>query len=164
MLRASVLTLLAALGAGCGDINFFESISPGTAPNQCGNATTRATITGVEISDGDAFSSMARPFAALNEGDTVRIVRGFQGADMLVLSIRVSGLAMDACLPQRTDIFDATGARVSFNAQSISFVPTGGVATNERMFFPGNYTVGTVTIRTTVAGVTLTRTVMAARG
>ncbi len=163
MLRDLLVASCAVAVAGCGDLNFFESFSPGTAPNQCSNAMTRATIAGIELSDADAYGTTPRPFTAINDGDTVRIVRGFQGADMVVLSIRVSGLAMDACLPQRTDILDASGARVSFNAQPILFTPSAGVATNERMFFPGNYTGGALTIRTTIAGVTVTRAVTAVR-
>lgn len=163
MHRLLLLSLGLALSA-CGDESFFAQISAGTAPNQCSNATqTRATITGIELSEGDSMGA-ARPFTALNDGDSVQIVRGFQGADMIVLSIRVTGLAMPACIAQRTDVLDASGNRITVNAQSIQFDPDAGVATNERMFFPGNYVPNTmITVRSTVGGVTVTRNLTVVR-
>ncbi|MFO0560001.1 MAG: hypothetical protein U0269_18450 [Polyangiales bacterium] len=164
MHRLSLFALCLALSA-CGDESFFAQISGGTGPNQCSNATqTRATITGVELSEADAFNGMARPFTALNDGDTLQVVRGFQGADMIVISLRVTGLAMPACIAQRTEVLDASNSRVSINGQSIQFDPDAGVATNERMFFPGNYVSNSmITIRSTVANVTVSRTVRVVR-
>jgi hypothetical protein len=162
MNRFLLFALGAALG-GCGDASFFDTINGGSSPNACSSGATRATVTRVEISESDQYSAMPRPFTALEDGASVTIVRGFQGADMIVLSIRVHGLDAPACLAQRTDVTDAMGARVTTNGQPLMFMPTAGVATNERMFFPGNYQPGSYTITTTVAGVTVTRTVQAVR-
>jgi|LNFM01.1.fsa_nt_gb hypothetical protein len=163
MLMKRFLLALALGLSACGDESFFASISAGSAPNQCSRGDARSTITSVEISESDAYGDTQRPFTAIESGSTVRIVRGLQGADMLVLSIRVNGLSAPACLVHRTDITDATGARVTTVAQPIMFSPTGGVATNERMFFPGEFRSGTFTITATVAGVSVTRTVQAVR-
>lgn len=159
-----LLTALTALAlAGCGDASFFDTINGGSSPNSCSNGATRSTISRIELSESDAFSAMPRPFTALEDGASVTIVRGFQGADMIVLAIRVHGLDAPACLAQRTDVTDSTGARVTTHGQPLLFTPTAGVATNERMFFPGNFQPGSYTITTTVAGVTITRTVQAVR-
>lgn len=163
MNRLLLFTLGALVLGGCGDASFFETINGGSSANACANGATRSTITSVELSESDQLSSMPRPFTALEDGASVTIVRGFQGADMIVLSIRVRGLDAPACLAQRTDVTDSMGARVTTNGQPLMFMPSAGVATNERMFFPGNYQPGSYTITTTVAGVTVTRTVQAVR-
>ncbi len=161
-MNRSMLMVFALALSACGEEGFYALINAGTAPNQCSNANSRAALSGVELSDSAMVMGTTPPFTALTDGASVRIVRGFQGADMFVLSIRVSGLATATCIPQRTDVLDASGNRISFNAQPILFDPVAGVATNGGMYFPGMYYPGsTVTIRTTVGSVTVTRNVRA---
>jgi hypothetical protein len=161
MNRWMLIPLALALAA-CGEEGFYALINAGSAPNQCSNANTRVALSGVELSDGSSLQGMPPTFAALADGASVRVVRGFQGADMFVLSIRVTGLAALSCIPHRTDVLDASGNRISFNAQPLLFDPVAGVATSPGLFFPGTYSPGsTVTIRTTVGSVTLTRSVQA---
>lgn len=161
-MNRSMLMVFALALSACGEEGFYALINAGTAPNQCSNANSRAALSGVELSDGSSLQGMQPTFAALADGASVRIVRGFQGADMFVLSIRVSGLATLTCIPHRTDVLDASGNRISFNAQPLLFDPVAGVATSPGLFFPGMYYPGsTVTIRTTVGSVTVTRNVRA---
>ena len=144
--------------SGCVETGFFDTIaasSPGNSQIGCtsGSRVSPATI---ELGEGSANRADAgAPFAPLAEGDPVHVVRGGQGASMIVLSIRVTPIAAPTCIQQRTDVLQASGARISFNAQAL---PVDGTGLGENLFFPGDYSgISTVTVRISIGDTVFTR-------
>ena len=166
MLRA-LLAALALTLCQCGSDGFFEVISPvspGGFTAGCGAGAT-PSVTALEVGrlTGSADDGGVA-FAPYNEGDSVSIVRGFQGSDMLVLALRVSGAGGQTCIQQRTDVVDGSGARLSFNAVSQVFTAQpDGTSVTTGIFFPGDYVPGPATVRVTLGGRSLSRNIRVVR-
>jgi hypothetical protein len=163
--RSLLLPAVFALSA-CADLSFFEAISR-TPPNTLGAGCAGrapAAVTSLEVGEDEQLARVDPPFVPLADGDSVRIVRGLQGAEMLVLALRVRGIAATSCVEQRTDVLTEDGQRVSFNARNLPFeAQTDGTATARRLFFPGDFREGPVMIRVTLGGMTMMRRVLATR-
>ncbi|MEI8255510.1 MAG: hypothetical protein WCJ30_07530 [Deltaproteobacteria bacterium] len=152
--------ILACAAAGCVESGFFDTIATSSSGSgrACG-AGVRVSPASIEISEGVAYSADAGPFVPLSEGASVHLVRGGQGASMIVLSLRVAQFERTICLQQRTDVLDASGMRVSFDAQPLSFVADGGGhALASAIFFPGDYRGGAVIVRVAIGDTVFTRT------
>jgi hypothetical protein len=164
--RWAVWVLAGALGS-CADLSFFEAISPappGTLGSGCASQSP-VTVTSLELGeDEQSPTGLDRPFVPLADGERVRVVRGLQGADMVVLALRVRGLGATPCVPQRTDVLGMDGQRISFNARNVAFeAAVDGTALARRMFFPGDYREGPAVIRVTLGGMTILRAVQIVR-
>ncbi len=164
--RRALLAALSLTLCQCGSEGFFELISPvspGGVSTGCG-AGAMPSVTALEVGRVTSDADGGVAFAPYNEGDSVAVVRGFQGSDMLVLALRVSGAGGQTCLQQRTDVIDGAGARVSFNAVSQSFSPQpDGTSFTPGIFFPGDYVAGPATIRVTLGGRSLSRNIRVVR-
>ncbi len=165
--RHALLAALALTLCQCGSEGFFDVISPaspGAVTTGCG-ASSSPPVSSLEVGfirEGGADGGPT--FTPYNDGDAVGVVRGFQGSDMLVLSLRVSGAGGQTCLQQRTDIVDGSGARLSFNAVSQYFSPQpDGTSVTSGIFFPGDYAAGPATIRVSLGGRSLSRNIRVVR-
>lgn len=113
---------------------------------------SEAVAYGVPVDGGGAFTPLA-------DGDTLSITRGFQGADMVVLSLRVTGVDSDRCIAQQTTLVDSNGtleARLVRPVQFTSVAP--GVLQTSALFLPGEFNAGPLhTLTVSIGGITLTR-------
>lgn len=162
----ALLSVLLLLFCHCGTDGFFEVISP-AAPG-AGNAgcpnSTRGPVSSLEIGERAFLDDGTEMFVLLDDGSPATIVQGTQGADMLVLAFRVTGAGSQTCIAQRTDITDAAGERISYNAVARNFEPQPDDSSiSEWIFFPGPYVPGPLTIEATLGGQTLVRHVEAGR-
>jgi hypothetical protein len=152
--------LLPLLLCHCGTDGFFEVISPaapGAGTAGCSGAT-RGSVSSIEVGERVFLDDGTVMFAPLDDGSMATIVRGVQGADMLVLGFRVTGAGGQTCLVQRTDVTDEAGGRLSYNAVSTSFQEQpDGSSVSEWIYFPGPYVPGPVTIEVSLGGRTLVR-------
>ena len=156
-LAAALPLLLCA----CGTDGFFDTISPsapGASDSGCDNST-RGSVSSLDVGEmqTDMITS-EQVFVPLDEGAMATIIHGFQGADMLVLALNVSGAGTEpVCLDQKTDV-EEDGERISFNYVAKRFTPQpDGTSLGKATFFPGAYTAGQVTIKVSLGGKTLTR-------
>jgi len=150
----------------CGTDGFFEVIAPaapGAPDSSCGSSTHRS-VTSLDL--GERFVDMAgmEGLTPLDDGATATIVRGIQGADMLVLAIVVTGAGTQTCIEQRIDITDEAGDRLSYNARPKSFEPrSDGTSISDWIYLPGPYVPGPATIEVVLGGKTLVRHVEVAQ-
>ena len=163
---SAFVACLPLLSFGCGTDGFFEVISP-AAPG-AGNAgcpnSTRGPVSSLEIGERAFLDDGTEMFVLLDDGSPATIVQGTQGADMLVLAFRVTGAGSQTCIAQRTDITNAAGERVSYNAVSRNFEPQPDASSvSEWIFFPGPYVPGPLTIEASLGGQTLVLHVEAGR-
>ncbi len=134
-------------------------VDPGNPAGTCAEPAP-ATITGVEASRGSDGPSAdgGVPFAALSDGDDVPLVRGLQGADMVVIALRVTGLDADRCLPQQTTVDDASGNVIARLVRPVLFRATApGMAESRTLYLPGEFVRGTHTLTVRVGAATFTR-------
>jgi len=135
-------------------------VDPGNPQGSC-TAPSPATIRGIEVSQGSDGSSPpdgGDRFAPLADGDAIPIVRGSQGADMVLLVLRVTGIDADRCIPQQTTLVNRSGdlaARLVRPLQFRAIAP--GVAETRTLFLPGVFSGEQHTLTVTIGGVTLTR-------
>jgi hypothetical protein len=162
MAKSYVAALALVLGA-CGTDGFFDTISP-SAPGAydagCDNST-RGSVSSIDVGEMVADDmTFEQVYTPLDEGGMAMIVHGFQGADMLVLALRVSGAGTaPLCLDQKTDI-EENGERISFNYVAKKFMPQpDGTLLGKTTYFPGAYTAGQVKINVSLGGKSLTRNV-----
>lgn len=159
--RSRALVAALPLVAACGTDGFFDTIAPsapGASDSGC-DMSTRGSVSAIEVGEVQADDVTGDPvFVPLDEGAMAMIVHGFQGADMLVLALSVSGAGTDpVCLEQKTDI-EENGERISFNYVAKRFLPEpDGTLLGKTTYFPGDYTAGEVTIEVTLGGRSLTR-------
>lgn len=134
-------------------------VDPGNPAGSCADPAP-ATITGVEASRGSDGSSAdgGVPFSALSDGDDVPLVRGLQGADMVVIALRVTGLDADRCVPQQTTVDDASGNHVARLVRPVLFRATApGMAESRTLYLPGEFVRGPHTLTVRVGAATFTR-------
>jgi hypothetical protein len=160
--RSRALVTALPLLCACGTDGFFETISasaPGTSDTSC-DMSTRGSVSSIEVGEREVDELGETIFVPLDEGSMATVIRGTQGADMLVLLLRVSGAGTEpVCLEQRTEI-EQGGERISFNYVAKRFLPEpDGTSLSNATFFPGAYTPGQVTIRVTLGGKSLVRRV-----
>lgn len=157
----TTVAALSLLFCHCGTDGFFEVISPaapGAGDSSC-SKSTRGPVSSIEVGERRFVDPGIEMYVPLDEGATAMIVRGLQGADMLVLAFRVTGAGSQTCIEQRTDITDDTGDRLSFSAVAKSFEPQDdGTSISDWLYLPGPYVVpGAVTIEVALGGRTLKR-------
>ncbi len=120
-----------------------------------------AVVRGIEVSRGsDDLSARdaGEGFTPLADGDALPIVRGVQGADMVVLVLRVTGVDADRCIPQQTTLVDAGGTPITRLSRPVQFRATApGMAESRSLYLPGEFVRGPHTLTVTLGGVTLTR-------
>lgn len=81
-----------------------------------------------------------QPFAPLADGDTMKLVRGPQGADMLGFVLRIFGASAPACLGQELVVTDAMGARVtSSSAPLATYAEADGTRLTHGLWLPAAY-------------------------
>jgi hypothetical protein len=135
-------------------------VDPGNPEGSCSEPAA-ATIRSIEVSrgsDGSPQSDGGVPFEALADGDTVPIVRGLQGSDMVVLVLRVAGVDADRCVPQRTTLVNGAGDLAARLVRPVQFRATApGMAESRSLFLPGVFSGAQHTLTVTIGGVTLTR-------
>ncbi len=157
---AAATSSLALAACDLGYQGLEPLVDPGNPAGSCAEPAP-ATITGVEVSRG---SDSASPpdggvgFAALSDGDDVPLVMGLQGADMVVLVLRVNGLDADRCLPQQTTVVNASGGVVARLVRPIFFrAGAPGMAESRSLYLPGEFVRGPHTVTIRIGGATLTR-------
>lgn len=135
-------------------------VDPGNAQGSCSSATA-TTVRAIEVSNGSDGSSPpdgGDRFVPLADGDVVPLVRGSQGADMVVLVLRVTGVDSDRCIPQQTTLVNGSGDLAARLVRPLQFRATApGAAETRSLFLPGEFLGEQHTLTVTVGGVTLTR-------
>ena len=134
-------------------------VDPGDARGSCAGPTA-TTVRAIEVSNGSDGSSPdgGDRFVPLADGDVVPVVRGSQGADMVVLVMRVSGVEGDRCIPQRTALVNGGGELAAQLVRPLQFRATApGMAETRDLFLPGVFSGQQHTLTVTIGGVTLTR-------
>ncbi len=162
VLRAGCVVVFSAALDAC-DLGYqgIESIVDlGTSEGSCANPGA-VTVRSVEVSAAVAYAPVdgGGAFAAIEDGGELRITRGFQGADMVVISLRVTGVDADRCIAQQTTLVDPSGALEARLARPLQFtLVSPGVAQTSALFLPGEFVAGpSHTLTVSIGGVTLTR-------
>ncbi len=101
------LGVFALLLSGC-----TADCTPSNPSNACeATGQTRATLTGLDV--GIVRYEPARQvdvFVPFVDGGDAIITPGFQGSDMVAVTLAVTGAGFDECVPQHTTIRQAAGA------------------------------------------------------
>lgn len=93
----------------------------------------------------------------LQDGDAVELVRGGQGANMIVLRLVVAGGGGQTCVFQQTRVVSDSGAPVSRNGEPLALHPQAdGTAMTADVYFPGAYP-ATFSVTATLGAATVTR-------
>lgn len=136
--RLPLLLLVAAGGpfavAGC---------SHGAPPATDSCATAGAgTVDSVQVGAAGANDLAGQPsaFVALSDGDGVPLIHGNQGANMIGLVYRVFGAAAPACLGQRTQIVDGSGAPITSSTPPLAtYAQPDGTRLTRPLWLPADY-------------------------
>jgi hypothetical protein len=166
LLQASAMRtprpLLAALllVAGC------PTPQPGPSQDTCDNPApgqADALTVGTAVSRGPAAAQPSSPFIALGDGASIKMVRGFQGADMIVLRLQLHGAGLPGCIDVRVQVAAADGSRLSVAHNALNFYAATATATVQTgpIFLPGAYALDApVTVTIDTAGQHLVRTLV----
>ena len=131
-------------------------VDPGDARGSCAGPTA-TTVRAIEVSNGSDGSSPpgGAPWGPPPAGAGGP---GSQGADMVVLVMRVSGVEGDRCIPQRTALVNGGGELAAQLVRPLQFRATApGMAETRDLFLPGVFSGQQHTLTVTIGGVTLTR-------
>lgn len=135
-------------------------VDPGNPEGSC-TAPSPAAIRAIEVSDGSSPPDGGGGFVPLADGDAISLVRGAQGADMVVLVLRVTGVDSDRCIPQQTTLVNGGGDLAARLVRPLQFRATApGMAETRSLFLPGVFTSDPHTLTVTIGGVTLARRII----
>jgi hypothetical protein len=126
----------------------------GPALDTCAPAGA-AMLTRIEVADAQGSPETETFPSPLAAGGSVRLVHGIQGADMVVLRLRVQGPQVPGCLLVQVVTAGPDGAAISQVNNSLRIYTSADGSITHDIYLPGVYAAATFTILVSAGGVSL---------